>query len=71
MGAEEQYDKYIAIAIQTVLQRNRNLVHLFMDSEKYLAFIKDLSRDIMLTAQSYHIRDKAANMIEEEVTISA
>lgn len=46
-------EKYVALAIQTVLQRNRNLIHLFIDTERYLPFIKDLSREILLTARTY------------------
>ncbi len=48
------YEKYICIAIQTVLQRNRNQIHLLMDTDKYLPFVKDISREIIVTAKTYH-----------------
>ncbi len=65
-------EKYVAIAIQTVLQRNRNLIHLFMDTEKYLPFIKDLSREIMLTAQTYQdITDHTNDIAEDSIQTHA
>ncbi|HEY0826484.1 MAG TPA: hypothetical protein VGE40_00165 [Bacilli bacterium] len=59
-------EKYVTIAIQTVLQRNRNLIHLFMDTEKYLPFIKDLSREILLTARTYQDITEHTNDIAED-----
>lgn len=47
------FEKYVSIAIQTVLQRNRNLIHLLMDTDKYLPLVKDLSKEILDTAKVY------------------
>jgi|HigsolmetaGSP11D_1036233.scaffolds.fasta_scaffold44299_2 hypothetical protein len=43
----------LRLAIQTVLHNNRNRIHLFMDSEKNMAFIREMSEEIIRRAQKY------------------
>ncbi|HEY0826482.1 MAG TPA: hypothetical protein VGE40_00155 [Bacilli bacterium] len=57
------FEKYVSIAIQTVLQRNRNLIHLLMDTDKYMPLVKDLSKEIFDTAKVY--RQITETTIEE------
>ena len=65
--SEHIEESFLAVAIQTVLHQHRHQIHLLHDRKKSAPFIKQLSQEIVITAQTYkQISDLEIELLEQD-----